>query len=123
MKAYLLALSTLIVLMAPAAWAERIVAARYAEPVERYGHFALGRPHEYACLIATTDAGRDLGLELPGDEVFEDLAPHAVEADEETNPAAVDFLGSQAVVLIKADTPQPGRHGRERHRGENPRYQ
>jgi hypothetical protein len=64
--------------LAGPAGAETIVAARYAAPVERYGHFALGRPHEYARLEASTDSGRALALELPEDEVFEDLAPRIV---------------------------------------------
>jgi hypothetical protein len=58
--------------------AASITDARYAEPVERYGHFALGRLHEYARLTATTSAGRNLALQLPEDEVFEDLAPRLV---------------------------------------------
>jgi hypothetical protein len=59
----------------PAAGAETITAARYAQPVDRYGHFAPGRPHEYARLTATTSSGRELTLELPQNEVFEDIAP------------------------------------------------
>lgn len=57
---------------------ERLVEAHYASPVERYGHFALGRPHEYARLTATTEAGHVLVFELPPNEVFEDLAPRLV---------------------------------------------
>ena len=59
--------------------ADTITAAQYAAPVERYGHFALGRPHEYARVVATTRDGRQLTLELPDDEVFEDLAPRRVQ--------------------------------------------
>lgn len=58
--------------------AETITDARYAAPVDRYGHFALGRPHEYARLTATTSTGRKLALHLPENEVFEDLAPRFV---------------------------------------------
>lgn len=58
--------------------AETITVAQYAKPVDRYGHFALGRPHEYADLNATTDSGRQLSLRLPDKEVFEDLAPRLV---------------------------------------------
>ena len=65
-------------LTAPNAIAERIANADFADPVERYGHFALGRPHEYARVTATTDAGRRLMFELPENEVFEDLAPRIV---------------------------------------------
>ncbi|HEY9097617.1 MAG TPA: VCBS repeat-containing protein [Thiobacillus sp.] len=57
---------------------EAITDAHYAHPVERYGHFALGKPHEYASLVATTRSGRKLTLQLPHDEVFEDKAPRLV---------------------------------------------
>ncbi|MEQ6917147.1 hypothetical protein [Halomonas aquatica] len=60
---------------AEAGSAERIVAARYTTPVERYGHFALGRPHEYASLTVTTSGGRQVTMSLPRQAVFEDLAP------------------------------------------------
>ncbi len=58
--------------------AEIFTAARYEQPVDRYGHFALGLPHEYARLSVTTGRGRVVTLELPVDEVFEDLAPRRV---------------------------------------------
>jgi hypothetical protein len=63
---------------APATEAETVTGARYEAAVDRYGHFALGRPHEYARVRATTDAGRTLTLELPENAVFEDLAPRIV---------------------------------------------
>lgn len=62
----------------PNVGAETIKDARYADPVARYGHFALGRPHEYARLTVTTSTGRKLALQLPDHEVFEDLAPRRV---------------------------------------------
>ena len=65
-------------IIAPNTIAETIAAAEFAAPVERYGHFALGRPHEYARVTATTDGGRRLFFELPENEVFEDLAPRIV---------------------------------------------
>lgn len=66
------------------AGADTITAAQYATPVERYGHFALGRPHEYARVVASTRDGRQFTLDLPDDEVFEDLVPRRVQlaADE-----------------------------------------
>lgn len=70
--------AALFALLASNAAAESITGAQYASPVDRYGHFALGRPHEYARLTATTDAGRSLALQLPEDEVFEDLAPRLI---------------------------------------------
>jgi hypothetical protein len=75
---YALVLGALIALLAPPVGAEQIAGASYADPVERYGHFALGRPHEYANLVAKTGAGREAVLELPPGEVFEDLAPRVV---------------------------------------------
>ena len=59
--------------------AESISEARYAHPVQRYGHFALGRPHEYSTLLVSTRSGRKLELRLADDEVFEDLAPRVVQ--------------------------------------------
>ncbi|MDZ7938647.1 MAG: hypothetical protein U5M53_10355 [Rhodoferax sp.] len=53
--------------------------AHYTTPVQRYGHFALGPPHEYASLVVKTDAGQRLKLDLPEDEVFEDLVPRPVQ--------------------------------------------
>ena len=60
------------------AHAESITSAQYTTPVTRYGHFALGTPHEYAGLSVTTSAGRKLALQLPDDQVFEDLTPRLV---------------------------------------------
>jgi hypothetical protein len=54
--------------------------AQYSDAVDRYGHFALGRPHEYAAVTATTDSGRTVRFELPSGLVFEDLAPRIVRA-------------------------------------------
>ena len=65
-------------LTVPAASAETITGAKFSVPVDRYGHFALGRPHEYARVTATTDAGQHLTFELPENEVFEDLTPRIV---------------------------------------------
>ena len=74
----LLPFAALFALIGSDIGAETIIDARYTTPVDRYGHFALGRPHEYARLTATTDTGRTLALQLPEDEVFEDLAPRLV---------------------------------------------
>jgi hypothetical protein len=75
---WLLLFAVVFVFLPAHAKAEGIAAARYASAVERYGHFALGRPHEYARLIVTTDSGRSIALDLPDDEVFEDLTPRLV---------------------------------------------
>ena len=73
-----LVFAALAAIAAATASADTVTAARYADPVERYGHFALGRPHEYARLIASTRSGVELALELPQSDVFEDLAPRLV---------------------------------------------
>jgi len=78
LRSRLLPFTAMFVFSASNAGAETIAAAQYATPVERYGHFALGRPHEYARLTATTEGGRSVSFELPEDEVFEDLAPRLV---------------------------------------------
>jgi len=83
-----LAIVAALALAAPHAAAERIADARYAAPVQRYGHFALGPPHEYARLIVTTDTGRHVAFDLPANEVFEDLAPRIVRV-ESTEPEAL----------------------------------
>jgi hypothetical protein len=102
-----LLLAALYALIASDAGGETITGARYETPVDRYGHFALGRPHEYARVTATTDAGRRLELRLPEDEVFEDLEPRLVrlaagEPDEIL--AIVSRRGSGSrLVLIQLD--------------------
>ena len=100
-----LTLCALIVPFVAPAGAEQIVSARYADPVERYGHFALGRPHEYARVVARTDAGRDVLLELPTDEVFEDLAPRLVRLTADAQPellAVVSLRGSGSLLAMIA---------------------
>lgn len=77
-RTYLLVFAVVFVFFFSQAKAEGITAAQYASAVDRYGHFALGRPHEYGRLIVTTDSGRTIALDLPDDEVFEDLAPRLV---------------------------------------------
>ena len=73
-----LAFAAAFALAAPNAVADRIADANFEAPVDRYGHFALGRPYEYARVSVTTDAGQHLTFELPENEVFEDLAPRIV---------------------------------------------
>lgn len=79
----LVALGAMLMLATSTGQAEGIVSAAFEEPVERYGHFALGRPHEYARVLARTDGGGTVALELPDDEVFEDLAPRLVRLTED----------------------------------------
>jgi hypothetical protein len=89
-------LGTLLSLtMMSTAQAESIVAATYEAPVERYGHFALGRPHEYARVLAQTDAGRTVALELPDHEVFEDLATRLVRLTEDGTTLLLTIVSSR----------------------------
>ena len=83
-QASCMALALWVAGFAAQANAESIARAQYETPTQRYGHFALGLPHEYARLAVATDTGRRLVFELPEDEVFEDLAPRLVKlaADE-----------------------------------------
>ena len=84
--------------------ADPIVSAHYGNPVERYGHFALGRPHEYAHLVAHTEAGRELLLELPHHEVFEDLSPRLFRLRPDAEPELLVIIsgrpGGARVALI-----------------------
>lgn len=85
---------------------EPIADARYADPVERYGHFALGKPHEYASLVVTTQSGRSFTLQLPDDEVFEDLAPRRVKLAKHEPDALLTVVSQRdsgaRLVLIQA---------------------
>jgi hypothetical protein len=74
-----LVVAAAVALTAAGTQAETITEAQFAAPVDRYRHFALGRPHEYARVTATTDAGRHLTFDLPEDEVFEDVVARIVE--------------------------------------------
>jgi len=69
---------TLLVVIGTDVSAETITHAQYSNPVGRYGHFAPGQPHEYSDLVVTTDTGRRLVLQLPEDEVFEDVKPRLI---------------------------------------------
>ena len=69
---------TLLTLIAGKVNAEEFITARYKDPVNRYGHFALGKPHEYAAVAATTQSGRILHFRLPRELVFEDLEPRII---------------------------------------------
>ena len=70
--------TVLLALSGVNASADAIKSARYADPTVRYGHFALGKPHEYATLEVSAASGRQFSLQLPDEEVFEDLAPRLV---------------------------------------------
>lgn len=103
------------------AQAGTITAAHYSMPVSRYGHFALGQPHEYARLNATLDSGPPLSLRLPENEVFEDLAPRLVQLTPEGPTELLAIVsrredGARLVLIrprgdqleIRAETPAIG---------------
>lgn len=102
--------AALSALLGSSAGADMLTEARYTSPVERYGHFALGRPHEYARLTATTRSGRQLTLNLPDDEVFEDLAPRLVRLAADEAPVLLAIVsrrdaGSRLVLVgLSGDT-------------------
>lgn len=100
----------LLLLFAGAGYAEVIVAAHYAGPVNRYGHFALGKPHEYASVAATTDSGRILRFELPADLVFEDLEPRIVHLVAGDEPRLLTIVsgrdGGARLMLLQMDGDQ-----------------
>jgi len=72
------AFAALFVLIGTDAGAEIFTHARYSNPVDRYGHFAPGQSHEYSDLVVTTDTGQRLVLQLPEEEVFEDVNPRLI---------------------------------------------
>jgi len=72
------AFAALLFLIGTAVGAETITYALYSNTVDRYGHFAPGQPHEYSDLVVTTNTGRRLVLQLPEEEVFEDVKPRLV---------------------------------------------
>lgn len=74
--------------------AENITSAQYATPSTRYGHYALGKPHEYERLFVQTESGKKLALELPWDEVFEDLAPRLVKLSEDSPQQILAIVSS-----------------------------
>jgi hypothetical protein len=100
-----------LLLLGTSVGAQTITGARYVDAVERYGHFVLGRPHEYARLIATTDKGTQFALELPVNEVFEDLAPRLVRLAANKDPALFTIVSNRydraRLALIRLRDQQP----------------
>lgn len=103
----LLAALLLMATSALQAQPQTLSGAHYAEPVNRYGHFALGKPHEYAKLIATTSTGKTHTLTLSEDEVFEDLAPRLVQLEKGAAAQLLTIVSRRGVgaqlVLIGLD--------------------
>ena len=95
MRVHATGFGLVLALVATHVGAQTIASAHYTNPVERYGHFALGRPHEYARLSATTDAGRTFVLQLADDEVFEDLAPRIVQLAADDRHAILSIVSNR----------------------------
>ena len=92
-----LAFAAILAALASGSLAESVTGAHYASPSTRYGHFALGRPHEYSQLTASTDAGRTLVFQLPDNEVFEDLAPRIVQLSADAPRELLAIVSRQGV--------------------------
>ena len=76
------------------AMTEGVVAARYADPTDRYPHAVLGDAIEHGTLEMDTDQGRTIRLILPEERVFEDTEPRVVD---------VDGDGAGEVIVVEAD--------------------
>jgi hypothetical protein len=70
------------------------VAARLADPTDRYDHAVLGDALEWGALEIETDTGRRLRLTLPESRVFEDV---------EARLADLDGDGAAEVVVVETD--------------------
>lgn len=77
------------------AYAEIIINTNYDKPVDRYGHFALGRPYEYSRVVVTTDTGGEYSYSLPVNEVFEDLSPRIVKLAVDTPKEILTIVSEQ----------------------------
>ncbi|MEM9342772.1 MAG: VCBS repeat-containing protein [Pseudomonadota bacterium] len=78
-----------LLVAAPPAAAERIEAARYADPTTRYAHGVLGDAIEHGTLELQTDAGRTLRIVLPEERVFEDTEPRLADLDGDGAPEVI----------------------------------
>lgn len=87
MRAAALALALLAA--APAAAADPIAAARYAEPTGRYPHGVLGDAIEHGALEVTLASGRRQTARLPEVLVFEDTAPRLADLDGDGAPEVI----------------------------------
>jgi hypothetical protein len=76
--------------------AEGIASGHYRTPTLRYGHFALGPPHEYAELVAVSRSGAQASYALPEDEVFEDIAPRVVSMSADAPAQLLTIVSSRS---------------------------
>lgn len=100
-------MSLMLLLFAGNGYAEGITEAWYADSTDRYGHFALGKPHEYAAITARTDRGDYLRFELPAGLVFEDLKPRIVNlgagADKQLLTIVSGLDGGARLMILRQD--------------------
>ncbi|WP_299211854.1 VCBS repeat-containing protein [uncultured Tateyamaria sp.] len=89
----LLAALALVAPSAPAL-ADVIVAARYTDPTDRYAHGILGDAIEWGALELEMQDGEQRRFVLPGDHVFEDVAPRLADLDGD---------GAPEVLVVEAD--------------------
>lgn len=102
-----------------------ISSAVYVGPTKRYAHGIMGDAIEASVLSVTTNDGREISLELPYSEVFEDRYPRLADLDGDgavevitirssaSAGAAVTIYGlSDGALVQKATTPFIGRSNR-----------
>jgi hypothetical protein len=84
-------LSALLVALAllPGAGRADILAARFAEPTDRYDHAVLGDALEWGALALRLSDGRRLTFRLPDNTVFEDLAPRLADMNGDGTPEVI----------------------------------
>ena len=88
MRAAALALA-LALAAVPAAAADGIASARYAEPTGRYPHGVLGDAVEHGALEVTLASGAAQRARLPEVLVFEDTAPRLADLDGDGHPEVI----------------------------------
>ncbi|GGX54747.1 hypothetical protein GCM10007385_23830 [Tateyamaria omphalii] len=74
--------------------ADVILAARYADPTDRYAHGILGDAIEWGTLELEMQSGEQRRFVLPRDHVFEDVAPRLADLDGD---------GALEVLVVEAD--------------------
>ena len=79
----LAALLAFVFAAASMASADTISAARYTDPTGRYPHGVLGDQIEWGALELTLNGGSTRRIELPVEQVFEDLEPRLADVDQD----------------------------------------
>lgn len=77
----------------------------YGAPTERYQHCILGDCIEAGSLVVQLDDGTELTLELPDEQVFEDLTPRLFDLDGDENSEIITIRASNtggAAVVVYA---------------------